>query len=447
MKKMEQKTKEQFIEEIKILQQRIKKLEKSESERKKTEKAFLDTKKELEIQTRGLRKANETIRYLYKEMEEKNKELQKLDQLKNDFVSVVSHELRTPLTTMKEFTSIILDEIPGKLNKGQREYVDIVKGNIDRLTRLISDLLDISRIEAGRIELNKTLVDMPGLVNAVVTALKPEVDKKHITLKTSFQTATADVYADPGKINQVLINLIGNAIKFTPAKGQVTVEIKDMGKMVECSVVDRGVGIAPENTEKLFTKFQQFGRAPGTGAKGTGLGLAISKELVQMHDGAIRAESKLKRGTKFIFTLPKYSTEVLFRDHINKGIREAAKKNSKMTLIVVSMGEFEKLKKKLTEKEFQSILSNMEKVLKDSLRREGDIIVKDIGEIVLLLADCDKESAANVEKRLRGAVNSYLAKKEMAKKINLRFGRSTYPEDASSDEELIAKAKQGMVHE
>ena len=118
-------------------------------EQKKAEKALQETKHELEKQAWGLEKTNESIKLLYKELEEKNKELQKLDQLKSDFVSTVSHELRTPLTTMKEFVSIISDEIPGKLNKEQREYVDIVKSNIDRLARLINDLLDISRIEAG----------------------------------------------------------------------------------------------------------------------------------------------------------------------------------------------------------------------------------------------------------------------------------------------------------
>ncbi len=253
----------------------------------------------------------ETKKYAQK-LEKANAQLKKLDQMKDDFVSMVSHELRTPLTIMKEFTSIISDEIPGELTKDQREYVDIITANIDRLARLINDLLDISKIEAGREEIKRTSTDIVKLVKDVVGTLKTGVDEKHIELKTLFRVPTPSVYVDPDRIIQIFTNLLGNAIKFTPEGGQITVTIIDSGKELECSVADTGIGIAPENIDKVFDKFQQFGRVNGAGTKGTGLGLAISKELVQKHEGKIWVESKGGEGSKFIFTLPKHSAEPPF---------------------------------------------------------------------------------------------------------------------------------------
>lgn len=243
-------------------------------------------------------------RRLLDELRRANRELKKLSQVKSDFVSTVSHELRTPLTTMKEFTSIVLDGLSGPLTDSQKEYLEIIKSNIGRLSRLIDNLLDISKIEAGKIELKKTLVDIVGLAGAAVYSLMPEAAKKHIELKTSFSAAAVNIYADPDKITQVITNLINNAIKFTPDNGKIAVEIEAAEKEIECRVIDTGSGIAPEDMDKLFTKFQQLNRASASGAKGTGLGLAISKELIQMHDGKIWAESKPEQGSKFVFTLP-----------------------------------------------------------------------------------------------------------------------------------------------
>ncbi len=229
----------------------------------------------------------------------------RFDQLKNEFLSTVSHELRTPLTTMKEFASIISDEIPGKLTKDQKEYTGIIKNNIDRLARLINNLLDISKIEAGKIELKKRPIDIADLANSVISTFKLQADEKDIKLKFPSCASLPKIYADADRIVQVFTNLIGNAIKFTPKNGRITVEIKDKKKVIECSVADTGAGIAPENIGKLFGKFQQFGRVAGAGARGTGLGLSISKALIEMHNGEIWVESKVGKGSKFIFTLPK----------------------------------------------------------------------------------------------------------------------------------------------
>jgi len=243
----------------------------------------------------AVEKANKGIRKLYKDLEQKNEELKKLDDLKDEFISTVSHELRTPLTTMKEFTAILSDEIPGKLTNDQKEYIGIVKDNIDRLSRLVEDLLDISKIADGKLKLKKTSVDINHLAQNVVSTLKPEADKAKITLKTSFAKASIDVNLDSDRVIQVFTNLLGNAIKFTPENGQVIVTIKDNETEIKCSVTDNGIGIAPENFNKLFGKFQQLEHEAGPGHKGTGLGLAITKRIIELHNGTIWVESKLKK--------------------------------------------------------------------------------------------------------------------------------------------------------
>jgi diguanylate cyclase (GGDEF)-like protein len=251
-----------------------------------------------------------------------------------------------------------------------------------------------------------------------------------------------NVYADPDKIIQIFTNLIGNAIKLTPEKGQITLEIKDMEKEIECSVADTGKGIAGEDMPKLFTKFQQFDRVPGAGAKGTGLGLAITKELVRMHGGRIWAESKLGKGSKFTFTIPKYTAEALFREHVNNGIKEALDKNTKMSLVIVALANFDKLKQELSHENLQTILKDMEGILKNSLRHDrGDVVVRDSGEIIVILTGCDKDNSLKIEGRLNQALEDYLTRQKLTDKIMLRFGRATYPDEAKSDEALIEKAK------
>jgi len=365
-----------------------------------------------------------------------------IDRMKTEFISTVSHELRTPLTTMKEFTSIISDEIPGKLTKDQKEYIGIIDDNIDRLARLINDLLDVSKIESGKEVFKKLSINVTDIANNVISTLKPEAEEKHIKFKTVLDDSELKVYANPDKITQVFTNLIGNAIRFTKEKGKITIGIKDMKKEVECSVSDNGVGIASENVGKLFTKFQQFGRTAGAGAKGTGLGLAITKEMVELHNGRIWVESKVGKGSKFCFTLPKYTLECVFLEHINDGIKQAQKKNSKMSLIVVSLTSLDKPGKKLSGAVEEIILKDMEDVLRNSLRREeGDIAVRGRSEIAVILADCGTDNALRIEGRFEHILDEYLIRQSLTKKVGLRLGCATYPDEAGNDKELVEKAK------
>jgi putative ABC transport system substrate-binding protein len=234
-----------------------------------------------------------------------NEKLKELDRMKSDFVSHVSHELRTPLTAIKGAVDLMLREITGPLTEKQVHYLTRVRSNTQHLAGLINDLLDLAKIESGRIEVKSTRVSLSGLVHEVVEALRPVAAEKAIVLEATTPEPSILVWADRDKINQVLMNLIGNAIKFTPVRGKITISAsRNGGESVQVSVSDTGPGVPAEEREKIFAKFYQVAEGNGENSKGTGLGLAIAKALVELHGGKIWVESEEGCGSTFSFTLP-----------------------------------------------------------------------------------------------------------------------------------------------
>jgi signal transduction histidine kinase len=231
--------------------------------------------------------------------------LKELDKMKSDFVSNVSHELRTPLTSIKGSVDNMLDGLTGQLNEKQIRYLARIKSNADRLSRLINDLLDLSRIEAGRVEVRAATLPLNALAGEVAEQLKPLAAEKLIQIEVPASDPEVTVWADRDKVTQVLMNLIGNAIKFTPQNGKVTVAIEKNGDdYMRISIADNGPGIVQEEANKIFAKFYQVDNIDRQKPKGSGLGLAISKALVELHGGKIWVESAVGRGSTFYFTLP-----------------------------------------------------------------------------------------------------------------------------------------------
>ena len=228
-----------------------------------------------------------------------------IEQMKSDFVSLVSHELRTPLVAIKGAADNLLDGLAGELNDIQKDCLVLSKRNIDRLNRLISDLLDISRIEAGKIQLNKQPADAASIVKDVLGLFQAGAKEKSIALESLLPEELPLVTIDSDKINQVLTNLVGNALKFTPAQGKIIIKAFRAENFLRVEVRDTGVGIPKQDLDKVFDKFYQVDRNKSfTSVKGTGLGLPISKGIVERHGGKIWAESETGQGSKFIFTLP-----------------------------------------------------------------------------------------------------------------------------------------------
>lgn len=231
--------------------------------------------------------------------------LKELDEMKSAFVSNVSHELRTPLTAIKASADNMLDRLLGDLNEKQVGYLTRIKSNTDRLARLISDLLDLSTIEAGKINLRLMNLPLVALVKEAAESLRPVATEKLIHLKVVSADPRAIAWADRDKVIQVLMNLIGNALKFTPPRGKVTVTVtKNDTAWMQISVTDSGPGIPAEEVNNVFGRFYQIDRAGRQKIQGTGLGLAISKALVEMHGGKIWVESEVGKGSTFSFTLP-----------------------------------------------------------------------------------------------------------------------------------------------
>lgn len=240
-----------------------------------------------------------------RQLEAANVRLQELDQLKSDFVSNVSHELRTPLTAIKGAVELLIREVPGSLNEKQTHYLTRVKSNTQHLAGLINDLLDLAKIEDGKIELKAGRVPLGALLHEAVDSLRPIAAEKAISLEVRLAEPARIVWADRNKIMQVLLNLIGNAIKFTPGEGKITIATElNSSEWTQVSVSDTGQGIGAAECEKIFSKFYQVAEIGKSKPKGTGLGLAISKALVELHGGKIWVQSDLNSGSTFFFTLP-----------------------------------------------------------------------------------------------------------------------------------------------
>jgi signal transduction histidine kinase len=233
-----------------------------------------------------------------------NARLQELDKLKSSFVSIVSHELRTPMTSIKGLVENMLDGLTGNLNDRQTFYLGRVKYNIERLTRMINDLLDLSRIEAGRMDLHQSAVNMGSLAREVVETLQPLAQERSLTLEAHIAPTIGLIQGDRDKLTQVFTNLINNALKFTESPGTVTVEVfRREDGMIQTSVVDTGCGIPQEEQQTIFERFYR-GQSSEMKNHGAGLGLAITKSLVELHGGSIWVESKPGEGSRFCFILP-----------------------------------------------------------------------------------------------------------------------------------------------
>jgi signal transduction histidine kinase/CBS domain-containing protein len=243
-----------------------------------------------------LRKAEEALR-------ERNEILQHLNEIKSEFVSMVSHELKNPLMITAQSLQLVLEETLGPVNEKQQKFLRVGKEAIERLIRLVKDLLDVSKIEAGKMDLHKQKIDMRELVPKILELFKIQASDKKIELQQEILCDDATVEADQDRIIQVLTNFVGNALKFTES-GRIQIRVKKRADELECCVEDWGAGISQENLPRVFGKFQQFSDSYELKQKGTGLGLSISKAIVELHGGRVWVESKLGKGSRFFFTLP-----------------------------------------------------------------------------------------------------------------------------------------------
>jgi signal transduction histidine kinase len=224
-------------------------------------------------------------------------------QAKSEFLANMSHELRTPLNAVIGFSEVLHDRMFGDLNEKQAEYVRDIHDSGRHLLSLINDILDLSKIEAGRMELDVTTFDLPSAIDNAVTLVRERASRHGLALKCDVDPGLGEFRGDERKFKQIMLNLLSNAVKFTPDGGRITVSARAKNPLVEVAVGDTGIGIAPEDLPRVFEEFRQVGNASARKAEGTGLGLALSKRLVELHGGSIHVESALGGGSTFTFTL------------------------------------------------------------------------------------------------------------------------------------------------
>jgi len=238
-----------------------------------------------------------------RELELRSREIERADRLKSEFLASMSHELRTPLHTIIGFSELLGEELEGPLNEKQKRFIQHIHNDSMHLLQLINDILDLSKIEAGRLELRPEPFDVATVVTESLASIRALADAKMLSLETGLDVPAA-LEADRLRVKQVLVNLLSNAVKFTPDGGQIRVEAYIRNGLVAFTVSDTGVGIPSEEHKSIFDKFHQVGATAKGIREGTGLGLAITKRLIEEHGGTIEVESEPDRGSRFTFTIP-----------------------------------------------------------------------------------------------------------------------------------------------
>ena len=243
----------------------------------------------------NINRMNDELGRLYGELESASRH-------KSEFLANMSHELRTPLNAIIGFSQVLREQMFGDLNGKQAEYLDDILGSGQHLLNLINEILDLAKVEAGHMELQPAVFQLPALLDNAVTVVRERATRQGITLKTDIDPAVGLIEADERKVKQILFNLLSNAVKFTPRGGRVELGARVLAAEVEVFISDTGIGIGEEDQAKIFEEFYQVG--PGKSQEGTGLGLALSKRLVELHGGRLKVESVPGAGSTFSFTLP-----------------------------------------------------------------------------------------------------------------------------------------------
>jgi signal transduction histidine kinase len=241
---------------------------------------------------------------LFGEIQEKSAQLEVANKHKSEFLANMSHELRTPLNAIIGFSEALSDRLFGEVNEKQAEYLKDIHESGKHLLSLINDILDLSKIEAGRMDLELSSFNLPSALSNAMTLIRERAQRHSIGLHLEVEERLGEFQGDERKFKQIMLNLLSNAVKFTPDGGRVDVCAKQDTDKIEIAVKDTGIGIAPEDQAVVFEEFRQVGRDRMRKAEGTGLGLALTKRFVELHGGAMRLESQPGKGSTFSFTLP-----------------------------------------------------------------------------------------------------------------------------------------------
>ena len=351
------------------------------------------------------------------ELKATNRKLQKLERLKSEFISIVSHELRTPLTAIKNAMDIILSGKAGEMTENIEKFVLMGKRNATRLSGIINDLLDISKIEAGKMDFKFELIHIEPVIEYVKNNLTEVAKEKNLTIKYEPQGDSVEVYADSNRLEQVLTNLVSNAIKFTPTAGQIEItsrvvnarelqydhcfeeDIKNLqGNYLQVCVEDHGIGIERKDLNHVFDKFAQIENSLSRKVGGSGLGLPIARQLMESHNGAIWCDSEINKGSRFYFVIPVANDKSNF-NMIKKQIIQKAR-SSGTTAAVIRIKSTDEVISNLMKEEN---LLNKTYMSNSLIERDGGLTV-----LSMVVMDGDKPSCEFLKKK----IDTLVAQKE-----------------------------------
>jgi len=346
---------------------------------------------------------------LYQEIIDTNKKLAKLERLKSEFISIVSHELRTPLTTIKNSLDIIISGKTGDLTENAEKFINMARRNVVRLSGIINDLLDISKIEAGKLDFKYMPAKIESVIEYVKNNLQGVAKEKNIKLECNLASDGAEIYADTNRLEQVLTNLVSNAVKFTPNEGVIKISTKIInakdlkvedcfkveleklsGDYIQVCVSDEGIGIEKDNLKQVFDKFQQIENSLSREVGGSGLGLAIAKQLIEAHNGAIWCDSVINKGSNFYFVIPVATEKNKFLLTKKQLVQKAKSKNS--TLLSINL--------KTSNDAMYSLLKE-ENIFNDAYLTNSLLERNDHDSILMLaIVDANKTFAEFLQKRI-----------------------------------------------
>ncbi|MFH1783899.1 MAG: ATP-binding protein [bacterium] len=375
-----------------------------------------------------------------KELEERefkdNRKLMEYEQMTSGFVSLIGHELRTPLASVKEGIALIADETTGKVNPQQGKMLSIAQKNIERLTRLINDVLDLSRMETGKLGIRRERLQLNTLLEDISKDMTLQAKGKNIKFREVLAKDLPHVYADPDRVIQVVTNLVNNAIKYSSSGGTITIVTRKKGpRFVETSIEDTGIGIKSSDYDRLFSKFQQIDYQMTRRADGVGLGLAITKGLVEAHGGMIGFESEFKRGSRFYFTLPLYHQDISLEQCLQEELK--AKENLKglLSLVLIKIESYSTLG--------QEVREGLEALIRKIVFGAHDKVVVYKNEGFAMLARTDRRGATAIAERI--SKNIYECKlRGDNERIRAKTGIATYPEDVKNPEKIITRAEKSL---
>ncbi len=365
---------------------------------------------------------------------------------RTEFISAISHELRTPLSIIKQLLMLIYDETLGPVSDKQREVLVKMRHNVERLREMIDKLLDATRIGSKQFKLRYSLVNLKGLLIDSRNYFDYLAKERKIDLSYQMPDKDIDIFIDPERVNQIISNLVNNAINYSGENGRVRVEVAVLETKVRVGVVDTGVGISESDLPKVFDKFTQVARRTDVEKKGIGLGLSITKDLVERHGGEIWVESQLGVGSKFYFTLPRFYTAELITEDIKKRINEFLSQRIPVQLINLLIVNYEQVQKKVMIPQGQ-MAQDLEGIIhttfKNFLKLGKDtqpVFISDIakGRYSLISPHLTEKDVADFCQRLSEKIKAYFIDHKI-ENMFVALGVLSYPEGA-----YIPKGRQSV---